>query len=571
MWCKSCNRETNQEICELCGQITEEDIPVMIYWCKNCKTPIIREANRIDIEVCPLCNGETSYMSSDLRPVFPEERLLLEALFEEPLAYKEKSVWASNNRYFIDGEVKVLPNSIYKLVDVEKINSILEKYKSKNDYEVFNKSIETFIEGNKERLNSLVDEGTGFIKETASKYPNENIVISFSGGKDSTVTADLTVRALSDPSLVHIFGDTTLEFPLTLEYAERFREDNPRAIFKVAKNKDQEFYSVCEDIGPPARMLRWCCSMFKTGPITRVLNNLYRDVNILTFYGIRKSESVSRSKYNRVEDDAEAIKIQKQKVASPIFMWKDIDIWLYILGEDIDFNDAYRLGYDRVGCWCCPNNNARAQFLSRIYMPDQSKKWRSFLIDFAKKIGKPDPEVYIDSGKWKARQGGNGISAAEDVKIRFTNCTVEDNAKVYKLYRPIDNDFIQMFIPFGIVAKELGRKMINETIVLDIKTNTPIISIQPTNQDGYDYSVKIKTMNVEKHDDLQRMIGYQIRKYNACRKCLKCESLCKFGAITISGEKYRINSEKCRRCKMCVSAKYLNGGCMMDKYLRTKE
>ncbi len=571
MWCKSCNRETNQEICELCGQITEEDIPVMIYWCKNCKTPIIREANRIDIEVCPLCNGETSYMSSDLRPVFPEERLLLEALFEEPLAYKEKSVWASNNRYFIDGEVKVLPNSIYKSVDVGKINSILEKYKSKNDYEVFNKSIETFIEGNKERLNSLVDEGTGFIKETASKYPNENIVISFSGGKDSTVTADLTVRALSDPSLVHIFGDTTLEFPLTLEYAERFREDNPRAIFKVAKNKDQEFYSVCEDIGPPARMLRWCCSMFKTGPITRVLNNLYRDVNILTFYGIRKSESVSRSKYNRVEDDAEAIKIQKQKVASPIFMWKDIDIWLYILGEDIDFNDAYRLGYDRVGCWCCPNNNARAQFLSRIYMPDQSKKWRSFLIDFAKKIGKPDPEVYIDSGKWKARQGGNGISAAEDVKIRFTNCTVEDNAKVYKLYRPIDNDFIQMFIPFGIVAKELGRKMINETIVLDIKTNTPIISIQPTNQDGYDYSVKIKTMNVEKHDDLQRMIGYQIRKYNACRKCLKCESLCKFGAITISGEEYRINSEKCRRCKMCVSAKYLNGGCMMDKYLRTKE
>ena len=131
MWCKSCNRETSQEICELCGQITEEDIPVMIYWCKNCKTPIIREANRIDIEVCPLCNGETSYMSSDLRPVFPEERLLLEALFEEPLAYKEKSVWASNNRYFIDGEVKVLPNSIYKSVDVEKINSILEKINQK--------------------------------------------------------------------------------------------------------------------------------------------------------------------------------------------------------------------------------------------------------------------------------------------------------------------------------------------------------------------------------------------------------------------------------------------------------
>ena len=39
-------------------------------------------------------------------------------------------------------------------------------------------------------------------------------------------------------------------------------------------------------------MLRWCCSMFKTGPITRVLNNLYKDKQVLTFYGIRKCESV---------------------------------------------------------------------------------------------------------------------------------------------------------------------------------------------------------------------------------------------------------------------------------------
>ena len=221
-----------------------------------------------------------------------------------------------------------------------------------------------------------------------------------------------------------------MEFPSTIEYATRFRLNNPKAIFKTAKNKEQEFYSVCDDIGPPARMLRWCCFMFKTGPISRVINAYYRDKNILTYYGIRKCESVSRSKYNRIEDNAESIKIQQQKVASPIFFWKDIDIWLYLLGEDVDFNDAYRLGYDRVGCWCCPNNNARAEFLSKIYMPEQYEKWHNFLIDFAKKIGKPDPEEYINSGKWKARQGGNGVEAAADVKIKFTNCTTEENAKV---------------------------------------------------------------------------------------------------------------------------------------------
>ena len=55
-----------------------------------------------------------------------------------------------------------------------------------------------------------------------------------------------------------IFGNTTLEFPFTIEYAERFKKNNPKAIFKVAKNKEQNFYEVCEDIGPPARMLRGC-------------------------------------------------------------------------------------------------------------------------------------------------------------------------------------------------------------------------------------------------------------------------------------------------------------------------
>ncbi|UWG97331.1 phosphoadenosine phosphosulfate reductase family protein [Dehalobacter sp. DCM] len=571
MWCKSCSRETNSETCEICGNATEQDTPIMIYWCNNCKTPIIKSASRIDKNICPLCGKGTSYLCADLRPVFPEERLLIEMLTAKPFEYINKTVWAADNRYYIDGESKMIPISAYKKRSANKIMELLEKYKDQNSYDVFNQTIDKFIKANTERLHYIFDEATEFIRDTAKAYPSENIVISFSGGKDSTVTADLTVRALSNPNLVHIFGDTTLEFPLTIEYAKRFRENNPKAIFKTAKNKEQDFYEVCEDIGPPARMLRWCCSMFKTGPITRVLNSMYRDRDILTFYGIRKNESVSRSKYNRVENNAESVKIQKQKVASPIFLWKDIDVWLYILSEGIDFNDAYRLGYDRVGCWCCPNNNERAQLLSRIYMPEQTKKWREFLIDFAVKIGKPDAEVYVDSGKWKARQGGNGIAAAEDVKIKFTNCATEDNAKVYKLNRLVDDSFLSLLTPFGKVAKELGRKLINETIVLDIKTNVPILSVQPFSQDGYDYAVKIKTMNVAKHDDLQRMVGYQVRKFNACRKCLKCESLCRFGAISIIGDEYRINESKCKHCKMCVTAKYLEGGCLMDKYLKTKE
>ena len=503
MWCNKCNIETNDTICPLCGAETIEDLPVEIYWCEHCRTPIIQTSIQADKGTCPLCKRKTKYLTADLRPVFPEERLLVEILLKKkPNEYIEKSVWASNNRYYVDGKSFTISNNLYQSIDAAGIVELLEQNKQENSYEHFDKHMTTFVMANQNRLNYLIDEAHSFIRNAAQKFPEERIVVSFSGGKDSTVTADLAVKALSNPSLVHIFGDTTLEFPSTIEYAHRFRDSHPDAIFQIAKNEEQNFYDVCDDIGPPARMMRWCCSMFKTGPITRVINSLYRSQQILTFYGIRKSESVSRSKYNRIEDSADAVKIQQQTVASPIFFWKDIDIWLYMIAEEVDFNDAYRLGYDRVGCWCCPNNNQRAQFLSKIYMPEEAKRWRNFLIDFAKRIGKPDPEIYVDTGKWKARQGGNGLASANDVKIKFTNCTAEEHAKIYRLVRPFDDELVGMFVPFGRVAPELGKKLLREVIVLDHRTNVPILSLQPFNQDGYDYAIKVKTMNVADHDEL---------------------------------------------------------------------
>ena len=571
MWCTQCNIETNENVCPVCGSKTIEDLPVEVFWCNKCCVPVIQTANQADKGICPICGEVTKYIAADLRPVFPEERILLELLLGMGQnALLTKSVWANNNRYYINGKSITLPNSTYQTTNTDAITKELHNRQSTALYTYFEENIEKFTIANTARLNYLKDEAFDFIQKAASKFPEENIVISFSGGKDSTVTADLAVKALSNPSLVHIFGDTTLEFPSTIEYAHRFRDAHPDAIFQIAKNDDQNFYDVCEDIGPPARMMRWCCSMFKTGPITRIINSLYRSQQILTFYGIRKSESVSRSKYNRIEDSSDSVKIQQQTVASPIFFWKDIDIWLYLLAEKVDFNDAYRLGYDRVGCWCCPNNNSRAQFLSKIYMPEQSKRWRDFLIGFAQEIGKPDPEIYVDTGKWKARQGGNGLASASDVKIKFTNCTSEDHAKIYRLLRPFDDELVGMFVPFGRVAPELGKKLLHEVIVLDSKTNVPILSLQPYSQDGYEYAVKVRTMNVADHEDLQRMVSYQIRKFNACRKCLKCESLCRVGAITINNFGYFIDPQKCVHCKTCMTAKYLDGGCMMDKYLRTK-
>jgi len=571
LWCPACNKETENELCELCGQKTRDDASCDVYWCAKCLTPIIHDPKNDSPKLCPLCRSKINYLGSDLRPVFPEERLLIEVLLGEPLRYLKNTVWACDNRYYVDGKSRPISLSKYYDADIRNITKSLEENMGTNSESIFTESVERFCRANQDRLDMITNEAMNFIKDESVNYPEENIIISFSGGKDSTVVADLVIRALANPSLVHVFGNTTLEFPHTIEYAESYRKNNPLSIFKTAINTEQNFYKVADEIGPPARMMRWCCSMFKTGPITRVFNGMYRNDDILTFYGIRKCESVSRSKYNRVEDDAESVKIQKQKVASPIFFWRDIDVWLYILSQNIDFNQAYRLGYDRVGCWCCPNNNPRAQFLSSVYFPEQSKEWRDFLIAFSIRIGKLDPEVYVDSGKWKARQGGNGLDAAKSVRLKFSNCATEDHAVVFSLEKPYSPELVSYFCPIGKLAPELGRSLINETVIVNPASNLPILSIQPFHQDEYEYAIKIKSLDYTRDVELLRMAKYQVTKYNACRQCLKCESLCKYGAISILDGEYRIDQNRCRHCRQCVTDKYLEGGCLMRKYLRTKE
>ncbi len=570
MYCTKCNRYTDSSTCPECGKETTEEAPHVVYWCDSCRIPVIHIPGNRHI-TCPACGGDAHYLCADMRPVFPEERLFFEVMTGKPNRFAGDSVWASGSKYYVNGKASNITIAEILAADPDKVRADIDANKGHNGYEAFDSYIERFIEANRDHLDAIVHEACDFVVDAAKGYPEENLVVSFSGGKDSTVTADIAVRALSNPYLVHIFGDTTLEFPSTTEYARRFREDHPLAIFKTAKNYEQDFYDMASVIGPPARMMRWCCSMFKTGPISRAFKSLFGDEPILTFYGIRKGESVSRSKYNRIEDSAESVKIQRQKVAAPIFYWNDLDVWLYILAEKIDFNDAYRLGYERVGCWCCPNNNARAQFLSQIYMPEAATKWRNFLIDFAKKIGKPDPEVYIDTGKWKARQGGNGLAAASTVLVEASHCATDDSAMIFSLERPYSDELVGLMTPIGDYAPGLGRPLLDEKVIVDHRTGEPLISIMPFAQSGYEYAAKVRVLKVGDRDALLRMAKYQVVKYNACRQCLKCEGLCRFGAITITGDGYRIDPNKCVHCHQCVTDKYLEGGCLMRKYLRTKE
>ena len=184
MWCKQCNIETNADICPVCGEATVEDLPVEIYWCDTCKTPIINTVIQADKGICPLCGGKTKYLSADLRPVFPEERLLVELLLKKkPNSLVNESVWASNNRYYINGKPVTMSNSIYEHANTDIIIENLHSFSAANSYEAFNKYIQLFSLANRSRLEYLKDEAFQFIQKASSKFPIENVVVSFFGRK----------------------------------------------------------------------------------------------------------------------------------------------------------------------------------------------------------------------------------------------------------------------------------------------------------------------------------------------------------------------------------------------------
>ncbi|MGL4946404.1 MAG: phosphoadenosine phosphosulfate reductase family protein, partial [Cetobacterium sp.] len=385
-------------------------------------------------------------------------------------------------------------------------------------------------------LNSTEEDDEGhsigaypFIEKVSADYSKRVPMVSFSGGKDSTVVSHLVRKALNNQSILHIFGDTTLELPLTYSYVQKFKDENEMTPFFDEKNEENDFFDMCKEIGPPSRVKSWCCSIFKTGPMGTTLSNF--DEEFLTFYGVRRKESSARSKYAKV---SKTPKIHGGMVASPVIDWLDLDIWLYILSEKIDFNISYRQGFPRVGCWMCPNNSDISQFLAKIYVSKKDSTelkfdyndWENFLYDFSNKIVKEFylkkgielslPELkekvedYVKNSKWKARQGGDGVEKSKDTIMTKKECVNEKNTYILNLNREIDEEFITLFKPFGeILISSRGKT--EEMFVLNRKKEALFKIVFK------EKSKEIKVTLIDLKDRyLYGKITKQLNKFNTC-------------------------------------------------------
>lgn len=542
-----------------------------IYWCPHCGIPVIEHA------VCPLCGTKMSVTSKNgvCNPVFLQEKRLLSCILGYDV--ENEIIWYLGNSYYlINGKRTRVPYAeFYKerrhLHFAEKLRTDVEN----NDIPI---NAELFVKANSRYLNELVYEAEHYVKDLV-EHLNANgktsymPTVSFSGGKDSTVVSRVVRDALQNESIIHYFGDTTLEFPSTHTYVEQyFREENPFTPM-IPSETENDFFKLCNVFGPPSKFERWCCTIFKTSNLNTEYQNLVG--NSLSFLGIRHSESRERQNYERTQNHS---KIGSQINAMPIIEWVDFDVWLYILSKGIRFNDAYRWGYKRVGCWCCPNNSDWSTMLTDIYCPDLAQKWRSMLYDFAIKTNKSDIEDYVENGKWKTRKGASGLET-RNVSIADTPCNLSDKARNIIIKKKINRDVLEFLKPFGelsvfdkedatyitVTEKECvdaegvphPRRKVCEFVVT---WGTPVLKVLPSK--GTDIPVLISRLKC------------QLRKYQYCIRCSACDSVCPYGAITTIGKnRYVVDEHKCVQnlaaCSRCI-AKFYNG-CITCQVLAGKK
>ncbi len=271
-----------------------------------------------------------------------------------------------------------------------------------------------------------------------------------------------------------------------------------------------------------------------------------------------------RADYNAITVSA---KIGRQITASPIIKWGEFDVWAYILTNEVTFNKSYRLGYSRVGCWLCPLNSTWSDLLAEIFFPEDSAQWHDQLVAFARKIQKPDPEEYIDSGGWKARFGGAGLPN------RFLNLDVKpcgdmDNTYQYQLERPINNDELEQFLkPLGIINRNRGRAALGEFYVEPRKKNGEEYLVQAI--EGSD-SLRITMLNPVSIQETTAHLKFQVTKYQECIQCTACAAVCPHGAISVRPESrvYEISQDRCTGCNECVTH-FGTTGCLVAKSLKS--
>jgi len=211
----------------------------------------------------------------------------------------------------------------------------------------------------------------------------DNISISFSGAED-VVLIDMAVKIKPD---IKVFSlDTGRLHPETYKFMEQVREHYSINIDVMSPDSKQletfvhekGLYSFYKDGHQE------CCGIRKVMPLRRILSTLDAWIT-----GQRQDQSpATRQSIPVLQKDIAFSSADHTLVKfNPLALWTSQQVWQYIRGNDVPFNELHSKGFASIGCEPCtrailPNQHERE---GRWWWEEATKKECGLHIDNIKK------------------------------------------------------------------------------------------------------------------------------------------------------------------------------------------
>ena len=257
--------------------------------------------------------------------------------------------------------------------------------------------------------------------EMSLLHYGQPLVITDSGGKDSSVCKELAIRAGIPFEVMH--NHTTADAPETVRFvrqeAKRFEDLGIKYTINMPTYKGQRtsmWSLIPQKLMPPTRLVRYCCSVLKeTGGAGRFIAT-----------GVRWAESASRKnnrgiyeqltakKENKIilnndNDDKrmlfENCRLKAKRVVNPIVDWKDEDVWQFLDDAKAPMNPLYSEGWCRVGCVGCPMAGKKGREAEFLRWP----KYKALYINaFEKMLQERRNRNKLD-GSWRMGATGRDV------------------------------------------------------------------------------------------------------------------------------------------------------------------
>lgn len=486
-----------------------------------------------------LLNSTPTNFSKEPRPVYAAEMDLLG--FSKYWKYNRQNdvpyMWVESNSYIYRGEpiARIKGGDLYHAPELMPVRdddgNIL--FGKQNGAVLEQINLDEMCEKNKELLSFMEDTTVKLIVKEYEKYKDRLDIfhVAFSGGKDSAVLLDLVRKALPKGSFVVIFGDTGMEFPDTYEAVEHTKrlceaEGTP---FYVARSHFDPHES-WKLFGPPAKALRWCCSVHKSTPQTIKMREILGKDNYtgMDFVGVRAHESLARSKY---EYENFGKKQKGQYSFNPILEWTSAEIWLYIFLNKIYVNGAYKKGNSRAGCLLCPMSGGSSDFVRHTCYVEEVNNYINLIKDSNIWESDKDMESYLTSGGWINRRSGRGIKGN---RIKYKE--VKDKGVITISIISANDDCFEWL----------------KTVGLD----TTLYTVTKV-EDGWSFSVNESIFI--KNPSIGKYFRQALKKAAYCIGCRVCETNCRRGCISFTKEG-RVRISNCVQCHECHD---IPAGCLV--------